>query len=143
MDLSALAWILCVLTSDTKRTKSILLVLTEGIVRARWGLQERRHAEQSPDLAVRRESLSCWKSAVLCLWVWYATWPGIRPGLYFERLEYHPKYPTLVWDPTLECDPPHGAQHGALGVSTWGSRWHIHRTHRRVRARRQRMHTCA
>ena len=76
-----------------------------------------------------------------------------RPG--DERPVYHPKNPTRhvmhpdmgsrhgipTWDPTLVCDPPHGAQHGALGVSTWRSRWHVQRTHAahsHVRARKAR-----
>ena len=49
----------------------------KGTVRARTGLAGRRHEKQSSG----SESLLCWRSAVLCLCVWYATLHGIGPGL--------------------------------------------------------------
>jgi hypothetical protein len=68
--------------------------------------------EQSSELAVGVKCGMLKTAAVLCLCVWYTTRHGIP-----------------VWD------PPHRAQHGVLGVSAWGSRWGIRRTHTCARGR--------
>ncbi len=140
--------VLCVLTSDTKRTP-IGTVSTHRGYCACTGHARSSHVEQSCELAV---GVKCGMltTAVLCLCVRCATRHGIGPGLYFERLVYRsPEEFHPAWDPTLVCDPPHGAQHGALGVSALHgahagtSSALTQRTRTRLRGRRVRVHTCA
>jgi hypothetical protein len=84
--------------------------------------------EQSSELAVRREV--CYGEvfrAVFVRQVFHSA--RHQTGRGDERLVYHPKYP--IWHGIL---PPVGSTTwcpawGTRSVSTWGSRWHIQRTH--------------
>jgi hypothetical protein len=107
---------------------SVLLVRTQGTLRARMELAGRSHVERSSELAVRREV--CYVGGCCVVFVrlvCHSERRQNRPG--DERREYRPGTLTPHGIPPRVWDPTHGAQHGALGVLSWRSRWHIQRTH--------------